>query len=299
MYLAAKPAGVGVPMATAIARRLVETSDANGDGRVGWGPTAETKAATCAGPGTRAGLAAGTCNPAGTKYTYQTGLAMACLAKVGKATGETSFIATAEAAARASWAMGRDNFPCRGCFTYWPSYSPNDRDRYIRNMNVTMGMGLAALYTATGNKAYLKRARAVGNSELWEVKQDNRGYLSAADSGFAARSQSERTRTENHLPLVAIGVRDIGIATGNLAMVRAAGQIIEHWLTCTDKRCAAAGCTYWAGNLQTCNVPASLSACPLRGQSAMADAQCRQAASRLTSWTNLALWLIYAGVSEP
>lgn len=292
MFLAARPSQTGAEKALEIARHLVANADANRDGKLGWGVEGDDERKACAGPGSRAGLKPGTCNASGTEYTYQTGLALTCMARVAIATGDKAVLAAAETVARDSWAVGRPDFPCKSCFTYWPSYSANDQDRYIRNMNVTMGMGLAWLYKATGKKQYAERAKAVGIAEIWEVSKGNRGYLSAADPQYVKRVDAESARTENHLPLVAKGLADIGQLLDDPAISRTAAVVIEHWIDCTDQRCLRGACKYWAGDLARCNTPVALSSCPLRRLSPAADQHCRRGAGQLKAWTNLSLWYV-------
>lgn len=281
--------------ALAIAHTIIDRADENGDGVVGWGVNRDADGASCAGPGTRKGLTWGrtTCNPVGTEYTYQTGLAVTCLARTFLVTGDTRSLEFAKRAADQSWRYGSTDTPCSGCFTYWPSYSPNDEGRFIRNMNVAMGMGMAWLFKATGDARYADRARAISASEHFEVGHDNRGYLGVADPQYRARPAAESTRTENHLPLVAKGLRDIGTVLRSRDTIADAVRVMDQWIECDDRRCREAECRNWAGDLSRCTTHHTLYSCWLKDESATALGHCTRAAARIGSWTDLALWLVF------
>ena len=269
-------------------------ADEDGDGAIGWGVNMDDDRRACAGPGTRPGLRYGetTCNPAGNEYTYQTGLVMACLSRVHLITGDKQLLDTAKGAAEASWNIGDADKPCRGAFTYWPSYHSNDAKRYIRNMNVAMGMGLAWLHKATGDERYKNRALQVAKAESCELAAGNKGYLGSDDPQFLARPKPESARTENHMLLVAKALDDIGWLLNNPAAGRSAQLALMDWINCADSRCKSSKCEYWAGDTSRCTNDVMLYACAVRTGGDAARSFCSRALNAAATTSSTALWSI-------
>ena len=290
MYLGAKPRAAGIKKAGEIAEIIIARRFIGNAGDVGWGLNMDDTDSECDGAGTMRGLEPGSCDPPGTSDMYHTGLAISCLAKYASLSGNKDALSTAEDAAKTSWKMGRYDVPCKGCFTYWPTYSPNDKNRYVRNRSAVMGMGMAWLYKATGNKNYANRARAVANAEHGEIAAGNVGFFSIDDLKYIARPDFEGTRIENHVPLSAKSLMDIGRNLNDIGIRKDAAILISQWLTCTDKRCLANPCKYWGGDLDRCNGPETMQSCQMRKISKPAAAHCESASAQLLNWNKRVLW---------
>lgn len=230
----------GEPAIRALRRRadvLVGTADMNHDGQVGWYFDPETTRVACDGPGTSPSLVKGVCNPRFTKYTYQTALAATCLAKSARLLRDQRYLTVAIQAIQDSWEMGTAGTVCPDCFYYWYSYVAAERGRYIRNVNALMGMAVASLFSATGEERFKTRASAVARSERREIVAGNRGYFGIDDETQKKNPALEKQRVENHVPLVAKGLLEIGTATGNAQTIHDAEAVMRTWLFCEGTFC--------------------------------------------------------------
>jgi hypothetical protein len=158
---------IGAPATARVAAdadALIALSDPAHTGNAGWSLPMDDTAKACDGPGSA--MSGGTtCNPAGTIYMFETGLALTCLGKAYALTHKAEYLAAAQKAVDATWNAGGSTPDCPNCFTYWYSLNPAAAGSYVRNTNVLMGMGLAALYADTHDARYLARLGEIADAE--------------------------------------------------------------------------------------------------------------------------------------
>jgi hypothetical protein len=266
-------------------------------GEAGWTFENEDKSAlACAGPGTMDAFHDGSCNPAGTNYMYQTSLALTCLAKAAALTGDRNYATAADSVVRASWPHGGVPPGCGGCWYYWYSYHANDAGHFVRNTNALMGMALAAVYRLEPGERLRQRIQGIANSEHHEIASGNEGYLGMSDPQFLAKPQHERARIENHLPLVAISLFEIGRTMDDMSAIEDAKSVMSTWLDCPGGGCAAKPCDKWAGDPVRCTVTSAAAPCILRKlDSKFADA-CETFLGHAEHLNAYQLWMVFEGL---
>lgn len=232
--------------AVALAAQLLASSNS---GR-GWSSDRDVR--NCDGPGTLDAFGDGTCNAASTAYAFQTGLVSTCLARTSLLTGDKRY---ADLAARviARWSREEAAHPCQGCIFFWYSDNANDTGRYVRNVNAIMGMGAAWTHAATGDPAMRAVAEGVAASEAREAKAGNLGYFGIDDPKYTANPGRESLRIENHVPYVAKGLLDIGVALKAPSVVTLGRDAMQAWLTCGGQDCSRRSCKSWAGRIEGCH----------------------------------------------
>ena len=220
----------------------------------------------------------GTCNPVDTVYALQSGLALACLAKASKVLEDDKLGALATEGF-ASW----KNFvlpvsPCPGCIYFATSNSPNDANRYVRNMNVFVALGGAALASVGDAEAGGIAQRAM-QSEMGERQAGNKGYLGRMDSQWK-RARSEADRIENHAAAVAVSVFQMGEWLGTPEYSRYGLDIWQDWARCDNDRCRKATCNYWAADPKRCQATHTAAHCAFRSSDPAARELCLDYLSR-------------------
>lgn len=246
----------------------------------------------CDGPGTLDAFRDGTCNPAGVRYTYQTSLALTCVARAYALTHMKAYLETAQAVVNASWPHGGTPPSCRDCFSYWYSYHPNDANRYVRNVNALMGMALSAVYDSTGERRLRQRLVQIANAEHREVAAGNFGYLGIDDPRFQANPAKESLRIDNHVPMVAQGLRTIGVTIGNSGAIEDAKSIMASWLDCPGGACARQTCKRWSGNMGSCMTTTSAAPCLFRKLDRKFADACQVFMDRAKSLSAAQLWMV-------
>lgn len=246
---------------------LLAKSTVDANKRTGWPyiqkMTEESK--KCGQTGALDAFSDGTCNPPETPYMLQTGYAVACLAQLNIVTGEARYLQAARKALSDSWSLGSAVAGCKDCFYYWYSYHPNDFNRYVRNTNVAMGLGLAWMFVATGDTVYRDRALAIAKSERHEIQSGNAGYFGVDDPKYKANPKFEAQRIENHVPHQAKGLKDIGKLTGNVQALNDAKSEMDSFLNCRNDRCRPDNCKAWAAP-PACRATATIAPCILADQ---------------------------------
>ncbi len=234
--------------AIADGQRLLALQTVDGSGRSGWPyrPEMNVQTQKCGEAGALPSFA-GPCNPPETPYMIQTGYAVACLAQLHVATeGDREFLRAAERAVTDSWSLGTSPDGCHGCFYYWYGYNRNDHQRYVRNTNLIMGLGLTWLYAATGKQEYRERALAIAAAEHREIAAGNYGYYGIDDSSHKANGVLERKRIENHIPHHVKALKDIGVMFGNQNALEDSKRMLDAYLNCDSPHCRPANCRDWA-----------------------------------------------------
>lgn len=234
-----------------LADGLVVNSDLNRDGQVGWGLAPHRDKNTCSGPGSWDAFKDGSCNPKNTEYMFQTALVVRCLSETYDLTKNIRYLQVAKRAISDSWTIGTDNIPgCSKCFAYWYSYNKNDAGRYVRNTSILMGSAVAHLYRITGIDKYKQRATAVANEELWEAQSGLSTYYGRLDP-FTRRHPGHPV-IEDHQPLVAFALYDIGAGLETQRYDRASAKLITDWHDCSLVSCRRTICKGWSGNPDMC-----------------------------------------------
>jgi hypothetical protein len=246
------------------ADRLIAIDELSHDGRIGWTYDPKGNAASCQGPGTLKSLDGELCNPRLTKYTWQTGLALTCLARTFKLTHDEKYGEVLRSAISASWPAGNVPKRCSSCFYYWYSYSPHDA-AYVRNTNALMGMALAWAWRATGDTSYRQRAQAVANSEKREFATGNEGYF-GIDSAQYGKQPVTHVRdslfgaqyVENHATTVIKADFDLSMLLGDSVLLRDTEAYWQAWNSCNNRRCldqlkSPNGCSVWGAPIKCQN----------------------------------------------
>lgn len=238
----------------------------------------------------------GTCNPVDTVYALQSGLALACLAKASKVLQDDKLGALA-AESFASWR----NFvlpasPCPGCIYFATSNSPNDAGRYVRNMNVFVALGGAALASVGDAEAGGVAQRAM-QSEMGERQAGNKGYLGRMDPQWK-RARSEADRIENHAAAVAVSVLQMGEWLGTPEYSRYGLDIWQDWARCDNDRCRKATCNYWAADPKRCQATHTAAHCAFRSSEPRARELCLDYLSRANAVGSFGILSLLLGRSE-
>lgn len=263
----------------------------------GWTFIAEKKAEkACAGPGTFDAFGDGTCNPAGVRYTFQTGLALTCVAKAYTVTRDKAYLDTALSVVKSSWPHGGAPPSCDNCFYYWYSYHPNDADRFVRNTNTLMGMALSAVYEINHDQKIRNRLQQIANAEHHETAAGNFGYLGLADPKFRSKPDRERLRIDNHLPLVAQGSLVIGEIIGDKQSIADAKVAMNAWLDCPQgAACRNQPCERWAGD-PSCTSTAAAAPCYFRSLDERFARACDAFLARVQRLSATQLWMVLSAV---
>jgi hypothetical protein len=274
---------------------LVTQKDLNGDGRVGWGvPASREKHKKCPVTGMLDAFGDGTCNPVNTEYTFQTGLAVMCLAQVFDLTKEERFKVAAVQALNDSWKLGIHPSGCPECFYYWYSYAPNDIGRYVRNTNTLMGASAAWVWKISGDRKFRDRALEVAKSELRELDAGNDGYFGIDDRRYKEDARREAQRIENHVPWVSKGLSDIGNILGDDQIKRAALRVQDSWQFCKDAFTCKDKCETWAADSARCTNSVTVSPCFHKSSGQRYAELCEIAKQRAGATLNsYQFWAIY------
>lgn len=277
----------------AIADRLVAAAIPGKQGIAGW--TYVGKSANSCPNGGLDAFGDGTCNLNTTTYSFQTGLGIACLAKAGKFGARPDLLAKAQEALNYWSSFAVRGTPCSDCISFLYSDHPNDRGRFVRNVNIFMGYGAAVLGAASGNPTDLGVAKQVMRADIREREAGNMGYLGMADPQWVAKQAEASQNIENHAAAMAALIHEIG---GKLdgAAERAHGKAIwQEWATCDNKRCKTADCKVWGGDAARCQATLTAAHCMFRKVDPRADAQCREYLSRVKLIPSFGIWSIVAG----
>lgn len=270
---------------------LVSISGAGGE--VGWS-IAPDHTDSCGVAGEQNTLHRG-CNPVGTKYTFRTALALTCVGRAYLLTRDPKYLDVAKQAVASSWQHGAAPPDCADCFYYWMSYSPLDTGRYVRNVNVLMGMALGTVYAADGDSRILDRIRQIGNSERMELAAGNNGYFSVADPQYRANPVRERERIENHVPYVALGLLEIGKTLGDQDLIRDAAAVEGSWVDCPDAVCGGRACQQWGADPARCDLKQQSSVCFFRNASPVFADRCRAFVLRESKLGAYEIWAALSG----
>jgi hypothetical protein len=287
--------GAATARVSADADALTALSDPAHTGKAGWGLPMDDTAKSCDGPGSAITFET-ECNPAGTIFMFQTGLVLTCLGKAYGLTHKPDYLTTAQKAVDASWNAGGASPGCPNCFTYWYSLNAADVGRYVRNTNVLMGMGLAALFASTHDPRYAERLGAIANAEHAELAAHNFGYYGIADSRQRRDPARERRRIENHVPYVAKGLYDVGVAIGDPLAQAQAAQLMEVWMTCRGGDCGRLTCAQWGADPNRCMATQTAAPCFLARRSDAFKSACQAYLDKAEKLNGYQLWAVVGGL---
>jgi hypothetical protein len=268
-------------------------------GRRGWGKQqVRTKAwernfSTCGIPGSISVLGKSRCNPANTSYMIQTGYGLACLAQVSVATESDKYVKLAEEIASDSWDIGISPSGTNDFFYYWYSYDSYNSERYVRNTNAIMGLGMTWLYVATGNDRYRKRALAIARAENREINSSNLGYFGIDDPRYRANPKVESERIENHILHQVKALKDISVLLGYPQALDDSKAMLDAFLNCRNKRCRPENCKAWAAPL-SCKATATIAPCILVDQGEPYQSRCEAVVNALPRLNAFQIFLRYS-----
>ncbi len=284
-----------IPRAVADAQQLSILMSSDSNKHSGWPYTQEQteKNTKCGQPGSIDPFGDGTCNPPETPYMIQTGYAVAFLAQLHIATGDVKYLNLARKAISDSWNLGTALPGCKDCFYYWYSYHPNDKDRYVRNTNLIMGLGVAWLYAATGETAYRDRALAIAHAEDREIKAGNFGYFGIDDQKYRANPKFESQRIENHIPHQVKALKDMGRLLGDDQATKNAEVMLNAFLNCDNARCKHDNCKAWAAP-PSCKATATIAPCILADQDKAYQSRCEIVLKEISRLNAFQIFLRYS-----
>jgi hypothetical protein len=213
----------------------------------------------------------GTCDPAGTAYAFQSGLATACVVRAGKLLGDARLKDFGQRAL--DFWKPKSSLPreCNGCRYFWASDVQADSHRFVRNTSQFIALPFAIAEGGSGRTPSIVDESL--KAEAWERSKGNRGYLSALDPQWKAKA-TEADRIENHAAAVGVLLRGVAFETGSAQAADLALWNYETWARCGNERCVKTGCKYWAGNPQQCAVTATYAHCAFRNVSGEAREKC-------------------------
>jgi hypothetical protein len=292
-----------VERARRMAEKLVEMSDWDHTGVYGWiFDPQRFDNYDCGQPGAMRTYHNTTCNPRGTRYMWQTGNALVCLAKAAIATGDKRYSKAAELAVKSSWNTGIRPSDCPNCFFYWYSYAPNDRGRYVRNSNALMGAGIAWLWVATGDDRYRQRALQVANAEKREFRAGNQGYYGIDDVEYRDNPADRADYIDNHVSTVVKMDYDLAVLLNRPDLMLDVVKLWSRWNTCDNKRCLSKPCLY-TGAAPSCQSSYTFTPCILAKQSPAAAACCNTALEYAEGYkkrlSTFAIWHVFDVVRAP
>ncbi|MDD5177487.1 MAG: hypothetical protein PHQ05_13805 [Sterolibacterium sp.] len=239
----------------------------------------------------------GTCNSRETTYAFQTGLGIACLAKSSIALHDRSLLVVAKSVITRWQGFMMQNIPCRGCVYYATSDNVNDKDRYVRNMNVFMAFAAASIGVATGEDEFYDIANRAILSDIDERQSGNRGYLGKLDPEWIGNPVHEADRIENHSAAIAVLSTAIGRMLGSNKVIDHGLGVWRDWARCDNKACRNLSCSYWAGNAEQCQATHTAAHCAFRLQDPLAASQCRAYLLRTRSVPSFGVWATLLGGS--
>jgi hypothetical protein len=257
----------------------------------GWGTTASSP--NC-GLGEYDAFNDGSCNPANTVYAFQSGLGIACLSAAARTLGEPKYLRDAESVF-AYWSrFALANEDCDNCIHFTISDHSNDARRIVRNMSMFMAYGAAELARSSGKKEYKDIAARVLNSDIAERLSGNRGYLSMLDPGWK-RGPGEAQRIENHSAAMAVLSLAMAESLASEEALSHARSLWRDWATCNNDACLTKGCSYWAGNADTCQQTLTAAHCAFQDSEPLARKNCIQLLSRSKSLPSFGLLSLSLG----
>lgn len=277
----------------AISKVLSDKVLRRGTAPAGW-PYQGTSANSCPNGGLDA-FGDGTCNGPDTVYSFQTGLGIACLAKAGALLNDRDLITTASQVMDYWQGFMLADKPCKDCAYYLYSDNPNDRGRYVRNVNLFMAFGAAALASATGDKTQATRARQVIASELNETASGNMGYLGRLDRQWIAKRAEASQNIENHAAAMAVLADQIGVYAALPEARKHGQQLWQEWAMCDNKRCQVADCKVWGGDPLRCQATLTAAHCAFRSVDPRARAKCEEYLTRVKILPTFGIWSVVAG----
>ncbi len=240
----------------------------------------------------------GSCNAPDTTYAFQTGLAMACLAEAGSLLKTPRLVQLAQAVDDQWRRRLLPKAPCADC-SYFPiSDNVNDAGRYVRNMNVFMGFGEAAVYAADRSDARRKAAAQALGSDMAEVGQGNRGYLGRLDRAFVAE-KAESDRIENHSAAVAMIALRSSQLLGEPRLANHGLEVWRTWAHCNNDRCRKSDCNYWAGDPAKCQATVSGAHCAFRQLDDSARRLCQAYLAAAPRVPSVGVWAVLLGERKP
>lgn len=269
------------------------------DGSLQWHPNDNPAQEAKCGKGGWESFNTGRCNGPETVYTEQSGLGIACLALAGQAFGRKNLIREAKRSLR-HWDTHRSrNIPgCDRCLYYWESDNANSVDRYVRNLNLFLGLADAAVGYVTDDETRLEDARAVARADIWERETGNAGYLGRLDPLWRER-QGEDIRIENHAPSVALISEWIGRWAGFPEAQDHALAVWQQWATCSNKQCKVNGCHHWGADPGQCQETVTYAHCAFRRRSADSARLCQAILARDPSVPPYGIWAYATGADDP
>lgn len=249
-------------------------------------------------PCTDGGLVSfGTCDPVGTSYAFQSGLAMACLARASKLMGSATY-GTLSSRAFDYWTRLSSTPPlCRGCRYFQYSDAAAAKARFVRNTNLFMALPFAV---AQGRRGFTPRPVAeVLLAEGWERSERNHGYYSALDPQWRGAAHADEIENiDSHTGLMASVTKGIYEMTGNPYAATLALAQYQTWAGCTSSLCQREGCAHWGGDATQCLATVTYVHCAFRQASDAARASCNQLLRRTSSMSLLELLLVISGDPE-
>jgi hypothetical protein len=289
---------IGAPAAARVAAdadALLALSDPAHTGKAGWAlPIADT-AKNCDGPGSAITFET-ICNPAGTIFMFETGLALTCLGKAYGLTHKSEYLEAAQKAIDAGWNAGGAAPNCPNCFSYWYSLNAADAGRFVRNTNALMGMGLAAVYAQTHDARYAERFTQIANAERVEMAAHNFGYYGIADRLQKQDPAYERRRIENHVPYVAKGLYEVGAALGDSGAEDEAAKLMQVWMTCAGADCGRLDCAHWGADPNRCMVTQTAAPCFFARRGEPFKSACQAYLDKAEKLNGYQIWAVVGGV---
>ncbi|MGO4572907.1 hypothetical protein [Microvirga sp. 2TAF3] len=233
----------------------------------------------------------GTCDPPGTPYAFQSGLALTCLGRAAEVLGRQDLQKLGNGSLP-YWAK-RASSPaaCGNCLYFWSSGNADDRNRYVRNTNIYLSLGAAAVAQNDKDWSLVKRSVA---AESFEQRMGNQGYLGALDPQWAIKP-GEKTRTEDHMAGMAAALLSIHNLRNDPEALQLARWNYKTWANCSDSLCSLNKCSYWSGDPKQCKASATFVHCTFRQIDPNAKALCEIALSKSEKLNTGELLFILAG----
>jgi hypothetical protein len=225
-----------------------------------------------------------------TVYGYQTGLGLACLTRASVLLKQPEW----QLVSQQVWSYWQNRtlqVDCQDCRFFASSDSDVDRERYVRNMNLFMAFAAWELGNALREEGPVTAATNAVRADQFERAQGNRGYLGRLDPIWSNRKGEDR-RIENHTAFSAALLHALALRIHSSQIMSHALATWDDWATCTERRCLALACNYWAADANKCLETATGAHCAFRRQSELARSQCATYVLRARAVSAFGLWAL-------
>jgi hypothetical protein len=124
----------------------------------------------------------------------------------------------------------------------------------------------------------------------------NFGYYGIADQRQRRDPAHERRRIENHVPYVAKGLYEVGVALGDPVAQDEAAKLMEVWMTCHGGDCGHYTCAQWGADPTRCMVTQTAAPCFFTKRSDTFKSACQAYLDKAEKLNGYQVWAVVGGL---